>query len=104
MGSCSVVVGIIFSSWVFYFLTLVFLGGVIVVLIFITSVCTNTKLALFNPKALPIAPLALGLLVTPTNMALNNYSNLNFCLRIYSFEGLLILVRLIFSLFLCIVR
>jgi len=101
---CAITTGFIFSSWMFYFLMLVFLGGVIVVLIFITSVCTNTKLRLFNIKRGLILPLGLAWCLCPISMMLNNYSNLNFCLSIYSLEGLLILVFLILSLLLCMVR
>ena len=101
---CAIATGFIFSSWMFYFLMLVFLGGVIVVLIFITSVCTNTKLRLLNIKRGLILPLGLAWCLCPINMMLNNYSNLNFCLSIYSLEGLRILVFLILSLLLCIVR
>ena len=39
----SVFLGKIFSSWVFYLLLLVFLGGVMVALSFMVSVCANEK-------------------------------------------------------------
>jgi len=101
---CSITAGLLFSSWIFYFLILIFLGGVIVVLIFITSVCTNTKLRPFIINRGLLASLGFGWFLCSINIMVNNYSNLNFCLRIYSLEGLLILVFLILSLLLCMVR
>ena len=101
---CSITAGLLFSSWIFYFLILIFLGGVIVVLIFITSVCTNTKLRPFIINRGLLASLGFGWFLCSINIRINNYSNLNFCLRIYSLEGLLILVFLILSLLLCMVR
>jgi len=101
---CSIAAGLLFSSWIFYFLILIFLGGVIVVLIFITSVCTNTKLRLFIINRGLLTSLSFGWFLCSINIMINNYSNLNFCLRIYSLEGLLILVFLILSLLLCMVR
>jgi len=101
---CSITAGLLFSSWIFYFLILIFLGGVIVVLIFITSVCTNTKLRPFIINRGLLASLGFGWFLCSINIMINNYSNLNFCLRIYSLEGLLILVFLILSLLLCMVR
>ena len=39
----AILLGKLGISWVFYLLALVFLGGVIVVLLFIVSVCANEK-------------------------------------------------------------
>ena len=100
---CSITTGFMFSSWLFYFLILVFLGGVIVVLIFMTSVCVNTKLVIFFPsKHLILIGFVLALFPF-VSLSSINYSRLNFCLNIYSLEGVYVLLFLILSLLLCII-
>ena len=45
----SILLGLSRITWLFYFIILVFLGGVIIVVIFISSVCMNKKLHMDNP-------------------------------------------------------
>jgi hypothetical protein len=54
---------VIFSSWFFYFLTLVFLGGVIVIILFLCSICSNKKILFSNTPSLGLLIFSLGLII-----------------------------------------
>lgn len=47
-GITSLYLSLFLSSWFFYFIILVFLGGVMVVVLFICSICVNKKIVFYG--------------------------------------------------------
>ena len=79
---------------------LVFLGGVIIVVIFITSVCVNKKLHLENSTSLSklilIAALCVYLDMGVANNS--NHGNLSIGIYLYNSDSMLILIYLLLVL------
>ena len=103
----SMLVGKISISWVFYLLALVFLGGVIVVLLFIVSVCANEKFFYYEGVNLGLFLFVAAL----TRFFLNKYRGLRFELKrnilpslLYQRDAACAFITFIAVLVLCIIR
>jgi len=105
-GVRSLFLGKIVVSWVIYCLFLVFLGGVIVVVLFIVSICNNEKF-IFSSESLP--ELAVVLLFGA--MFFNSTEKLSGGIRcfqltfpLYKNETTAVFFLLILFLILCLIR
>ena len=100
----SVITSILLSlsniTWLFYFIILVFLGGVIIVVIFITSVCINKKLHLrtpFNPATLVLL-IIMSIIVDYTKILNFPFSGISIGSFLYSFDNSLLLIFILITL------
>ena len=103
----SLFLGKLIVSWVIYLLALVFLGGVIVVLLFMVSVCANEKF--FYRKGANAAPLLarwiiLRLFISKTTLTSEGMSGVGVPLVLYQREGLFSFILFIGVLVLCMLR
>ena len=94
-------------SWFLYLLALVFLGGVIVVLLFMVSVCANEKF--YASKGLKSAgfalvPLVGGLVYNPVLNFSAGFRGFQFSGALYEAERALPFIFFILILILCLVR
>jgi len=103
----SVVLGLIGCRWLFYLLILVFLGGVIVVLLFIVSICANEK---FIYNRLPFTGVSLAMVLLML-ISLNSnggpverFSSYFIRLRLYQTDCGLVFIIFMLYLVLCLVR
>lgn len=89
----------------FYILALLFLGGVIVVLLFIVSVCANEKF-FFQPTNLtPLVFIGLRILIVlPFSAKQERFSQMNRALTAYQRINSLNFLIMVFRLILCIIR
>jgi len=99
---------LILSSWFFYFLTLVFLGGVMVVVLFITSVCSNKKILFRNPVTWILLLVFLFLILLEPGCSrflikFNSFSGTEI-LSLYQLESGNFLIMLILALIMCMLR
>jgi NADH-ubiquinone oxidoreductase chain 6 len=98
--------GILFSSWFFYFLTLVFLGGVMVIVLFLCSICSNKKILFLNmPRLLPFILFPAFFLDTLNIKRIfikNSFSN-PIILSLYQSNSTRLLFVLIGGLILCLI-
>lgn len=103
----SLILGKMLIRWLFYLLALVFLGGVMVVLLFIVSVCANEKFfytSNFNGLIL-IPRLRLIYLITQPFIRLNtSFNRFNITLLLYQSDTALIFISLISILMLALIR
>lgn len=90
-----------------YLLALVFLGGVIVVLLFIVSVCANEKF-FYKANNSPLGVILFGLIscvfLNKISLLNESISGTNICLVLYQTEGLFSFVVFMGILVLCIFR
>ena len=103
----SLFLGKILSSWLFYILFLVFLGGVIVVLLFIVSICGNEKFFYIEgPSGVYYfaAIIAVYLFINVEIDGGLRFTGLNLTLSLYQSEIALGFVIFILILVLCLIR
>lgn len=101
----SLTLGKIVRRWLFYMLALLFLGGVMVVLLFIVSVCANEKF-FFQPVDFKPA-LLLGLrliIIIPFSTKQERFSQINRALTVYQRANSFNFLIMVFRLILCIIR
>lgn len=103
----AVLLGVNFSSWFLYFLTLVFLGGVIVIVLFLCSICSNKKILSLNfslniPILLLISTI-FDLFYLKTIFIKNSLCS-PIILSLYQANSARILIFLIRGLILCLIR
>lgn len=99
--------GVYSLRWFLYLLALVFLGGVIVVLLFIVSVCANEKF--YRTKRVSAwlrRVLALGslLIIQPHLNMRSSFNGFQFSCALYEIEGALSFILFMCILILCLVR
>merc|ERR1711915_437347 len=105
-GMSSLFLGKLLISWVIYFLFLVFLGGVIVVVLFIVSICNNEKF-IFYPTSHPELFLVLlfGLLFFNSSEKLSGgISQFQLSYTLYDRSNTAVFMYLMLFLLLCLVR
>lgn len=102
----SIFLGKLISRWLFYILFLVFLGGVIVVLLFIVSICGNEKFFYREGGTSVIFLPAMLVFYSLMNIEMvggQRFSRLNITLRLYQSEIVLGFVVFILILVLCLI-
>lgn len=105
--SNSIFMGKLLSSWLFYMLFLVFLGGVIVVLLFMVSICGNEKF--FYVETLKGGYYGAAVLIVYPLMVWEmgrgaRFVNLNLTLSLYQSEIILGFIIFMLILVLCLIR
>jgi len=104
----SLQLGLIINRWFFYFINLVFLGGVIVVVLFLCSVCSNNKFS----SLIKISISQLGVLVVLRFLirssswgggATNSRSRIFIIIWLYQKGGSLALYFMVLRLLVCII-
>lgn len=102
----AILVGSLELRWLFYLLTLVFLGGVMVVLLFMVSVCANEKIFFSRVRGGSLGLVSLGGLSLRWQLVNFNkgYSGFQLGGLVYESEQLLGLLILVLILILCIIR
>lgn len=103
----SIFLGKLIVRWVMYLLALVFLGGVMVVLLFIVSVCANEKFFYASKKSLAPAFLLALILCAPlrkTALIREGISGVRVPLVLYQSEGAFGFILFIRILVLCMLR
>jgi hypothetical protein len=103
----SLFLGKLISRWLFYILFLVFLGGVIVVLLFIVSICGNEKFFYTGGLGgLPLLVLGVGVARLSSNLTstYRSFNGLAITLTLYQSETALTFVMFILILVLCLIR
>ena len=102
----SLLLGKIVIRWLFYLLGLVFLGGVIVVLLFMVSVCANEKFFYTSEvkKVLFIPVLfLLYFFIQPFVGITNSFNSFNLAILLYEKDVALIFISLMLVLMLCLI-
>lgn len=102
----SAILGLIGCRWLFYLLILVFLGGVIVVLLFMVSICANEKFIFSGSRHLPlIVVLALLTLFRLNTRAgpTGGFSSYFIRLRLYQTDCGIIFIMFMLYLVLCLI-
>merc|ERR1712083_838724 len=94
--------GKLLISWVIYFLFLVFLGGVIVVVLFIVSICNNEKF-IFYPTSHPELFLVL-LFFNSSEKLSGGISQFQLSYTLYDRSNTAVFMYLMLFLLLCLVR
>ena len=102
----SIFLGKLLSSWLFYILFLVFLGGVIVVLLFMVLICRHEKF--FYVERVNGVYYGLAVLLVYPFMVWEmgrgiRFSGLNLTLRLYQSEIILTFIIFILILVLCLI-
>lgn len=101
----SLTLGKIVRRWLFYMLALLFLGGVMVVLLFIVSVCANEKFFFQPVDFKPALLLGLRLIVIiPFSTKQERFSQINRALTVYQRANSFNFLIMVFRLILCIIR
>ena len=103
----SIFLGKLIVSWIIYLLALVFLGGVIVVLLFMVSVCANEKFFYYSKKRLGpviLLTLILSIPLRKTTLLREGLSGIRVPLVLYQSEGAFGFVLFISILVLCMLR
>jgi len=102
----SAILGLIGCRWLFYLLMLVFLGGVIVVLLFMVSICANEKFIFSGVRY----PLLMVVLTLSTLFRLNStagptggFSGYLIRLRLYQTDCGIIFIIFMLYLVLCLI-
>ena len=93
-------------SWLLYLLALIFLGGVIVVLLFIVSICANDKFIFNKSSMLGVAGLlafSRRVLTNPTVRFKANFSNYFIGLSLYQSDCGMLFALFIGYLVVCLV-
>lgn len=103
----SIILGEVLCTWLFYLLALVFLGGVIVVLLFIVSICANDKFTSGNfyrsVAMLLVAVCGRGLVNSRASLK-RSFSNYLLRLRLYQRDCGILFVLFVIYLVLCLIR
>lgn len=103
----SIFLGKLISRWLFYILFLVFLGGVIVVLLFIVSICGNEKF-FYTGGLRWLSLLVVGgvfcLLSLNSVTAYRGFRGLTITLTLYQSETIITFIIFILILVLCLIR
>ena len=103
----SLFLGKLIIRWMFYLMALVFLGGVIVVLLFMVSVCANEKFFFKNRRtpAVGVGVWVLArLLLNKTTIITEAISGISLPLVLYQREGIFSFIIFMGVLVLCIIR
>ena len=103
----SLFLGKLVIRWVLYLLALVFLGGVIVVLLFIVSVCANEKFFYLVKENLApgvVVWLVAGFLISKVSILREGISGIGTPLVLYQSDGLFRFILFMLVLVLCILR
>ena len=103
----SLILGKILIRWVFYLLILVFLGGVIVILLFMVSICGNEKIfyTKINYKLVSFTLILLLLNLRPLFTYLNQrFKSYQISLPLYQCDSLIMFVIFMLVLLLCMIR
>ena len=96
-------IGLIIRKWIAYTIILIFLGGIIVLFIYVSTLASNEKLVFFYGNSPYFAFLMLGLFFLPlndTNVLLISHLYLNFSVSLLFFLTLYLLFTLISVIFL----
>ena len=94
------------SSWFFYMLALVFLGGVMVVLSFIVSLCRNEQFTLPPVKWLALSPALLVpfILVNNTPNQIIGYRDNQIIITLYQNDRSWCFIFIVITLIICMIR
>ena len=101
---CSaIVLGLNSRSWFFYFLFLVFLGGVIVLVLFIVRISSRVIIT-YSPIRVSYLPLIVLLLsTTQTEIPNKSFSAVSINLNLYQIESTTTIIILIIILLVCLI-
>jgi len=103
----SLILGLISCRWLFYLLILVFLGGVIVVLLFMVSICANEKFILGSLRGASLLGVASFLALCGLNTRVGprlRFSGYHIRLSLYQTDCGIIFLLFMLYLVLCLVR
>lgn len=104
-GLSALLLRLISSSWFFYFLVLVFLGGVMIIVLFIRSVCINNKIIInFGfPKGLLVGFILINCVFVNSFTKLRNFNSFSISRIVYQNEATPLLILLLVFLLLAII-
>lgn len=104
----SIQLGLVINRWFFYFINLVFLGGVIVVVLFLCSVCSNNKLSFISstryPQLANLTILLILLRIISWGVGVERWDSRVFIMNwLYQKGGVLSLFIIVIRLLICII-
>lgn len=96
----SIFLGKLINIWIFYLLVLIFLGGVIVVILFLVSICSNEK---FFKISFKINFFILIFLLFNCFLSIINEINFNIIIKLYIIENVIRFIIFCLILLVCLI-